>query len=227
MGIYNTGYRVGNLMDQQRMAAKGSTKMIPYGLEDYSPVPMGANGQAPGMEGVAPWFGSAEAAFKPKGAGAGMTALGLAAYAPAIAGDIWSAFDAPKYDTTVQGGDWSGYNPEMGLGDEILRQQAIGKGVEGVIGKTTGQTALKMAGTGASIGTSIMPGIGTAIGAAAGALGGALTGFFGGRRKKKKAHEAQAEMDRKLQQKAAAFSDVHSKARQEYQADRIALQQYT
>jgi hypothetical protein len=170
-------------------------------------------GNLPGREGIktkpGPKMGAADYMAI---AGGGLTAVG----------DIVQAFRAPKYDTSVQGGDWSGYDPRHGLGDEIARARGIN--TDNWITQSTGENALKFAGTGASIGGSIVPGIGHAIGAAAGAIGGALTGFFGGRRKKKKAEEQKQQILTEVANQADQFSDVNIKAKRELQAKRIALQ---
>jgi hypothetical protein len=174
------------------------------------------------MYGVVPSSLPGQGSYKPQGGGWG-TAAAIAQAAPTVATDIIEAFRAPKVDTEVTAGDWSGYNPQMGLGDDVKKLHAIKTG--GMIGRSVGRNTLKFAGTGASIGTSIMPGIGTAIGAAAGALAGAITGFFGGRRKKKKVEEQKTKMRTDIQQKMQQFGDVNLKAQKEYQAKRIALQQ--
>jgi hypothetical protein len=227
-----TKIRVGNLWDQKRLNTSPKRQLGPI----YDQLAQGMQGQGwnPSMEqntfDPQQLLQQAYGGLQKINTGQGADVMGgvgaFASAAPDIAMTMYDAFTAPKYDTSVSGGDWTGYNPEMGLGDEALKAAGITKGVNGVITKTTGKTALKMAGTGASIGTAILPGLGTAIGAAAGAIGGAITGFFGGRRKKRKAAEATAKINTEMQNKAEQFGDVHTKARQEYQADRIAMQQF-
>jgi hypothetical protein len=232
---YGTGYKIGNLIDQQRLAsqghmsplgvqAQGNNRMMSYGLDNYNPIPMGAGG-APGMEGVVPAYGSDTPSFKPKPGMDIGTAAGIASYAPMIAGDVIQAFKAPDYDTSIETGDWSGYNIQHGLGDEIARSGALKQGQDNMITKSVVSNTAKFAATGASIG-SVFPGFGTLIGAGAGALVGLGVGFFGGRRRKKKGSEQIASLDTGLANKMEQFSQANIKARTEQQQKRIALEQY-
>jgi hypothetical protein len=226
---YNTGYRVGNLIDQQRYAhqgympsmdiqAQGNNRMMPYGLDNYNPVPMGANGIAPSIDGAQPSI--------PQGGGGNMAGIAqMAGYLPGLVTDTMNAFSAPKYDTSITTGKWSGPNITHGLGDEIAKSRALKQSQEGMISKSVGTNTAKFAATGASIG-SFFPGLGTAIGAGVGAITGALVGFFGGRRKKKKGNEQIASLDAGIQNKIEGFSNANIKARTENQQRRIALAQY-
>jgi hypothetical protein len=219
---YNLGYRIGNLMDQQKLAAQGH--MNPYGLQNYNPIPMGANGQAPGMEGVVPAYGSSTPSYKP-GQGVGGQAGAIAMAAPQVIMDTVNAFKKPDYDTSITAGDWSGYNLQHGLGDEIAKSRAYKESQEGMITKSTLSNTAKYAATGASIG-SVFPGFGTAIGAGVGAIVGSAVGFFGGRRRKKKGGEQIAALDQSLINKMEDFSQANVRAKTEQQQKRIALAQY-
>jgi hypothetical protein len=208
------GNQIGNLWDQQRL--------------QQAPSRMQGLGWNPSMEQnpFDPQMAFQQAGqpqqIKAGGGFTGMDALGLASYAPMIAGDIMQMFKAPEYDTTVTAGDWSGYNPQHGLADEIARARGIK--TDKWITKSAGQGALKFAGTGAQIGGSILPGLGHAVGALGGALVGAVTGWFGGRRRKRKAEEQKSKLLAEVQRKAGQFSEANIKAKQEQQAKRIALQ---